>query len=463
MHRKSISGDDLMVLLPNGESIEFVDFHWDEMRKDLIESLRIPSIREKKTNSGPFGSPIDKALRHALDCAERLGFRTCYGDGYYGYAEIGEGRELIGILCHIDVVPAGDDNQWEYPPFEGIEKDNCIWGRGALDDKGPLFAVMYAMKGLTEKYQHLGKRIRLIIGTDEENSWECVEKYKANEEMPNWGFSPDAEFPVVYSEKGMLQLEVTSHQGNKNFRLLGGTVPNSVPEKCKYYGPDLTELEINVISQKMSYLIEDSAIAVFGKAAHSSVNWQGKNAITMMCTALNPLIYDPIVNFVAEKIGNDPYGRNLFRNIKDLDFGLITINPGVIIIDENNGSLKIDIRYPININSDEIIHIISSAAVPYGLDVTVKKNMDPLYVSKSDEIVAKLYDAYTEITGDKSMPIIAGGSTYAKAFKRFVSFGPLFPGEQDLAHSKDERVSKDALKQSIRIYYRALEKLVMNN
>ena len=77
------------------------------LKAALSELVRIPSVCDEGEGGYPFGAAVDQALRKALQIAGDLGFRTHYGDGgYYGYAEIGEGEEMVGVLGHLDVVPA---------------------------------------------------------------------------------------------------------------------------------------------------------------------------------------------------------------------------------------------------------------------------------------------------------------------------------------------------------------------
>jgi succinyl-diaminopimelate desuccinylase len=436
---------------------------WNELIEDLIESIRIPSVKADAQEGAPFGIEIDHALRHALECAERMGFRVCYGDGYYGYAEIGEGKEMIGILCHVDVVPAGDQSVWKYPPFDGVHAEGYLWGRGTLDDKGPLFATLYAMKKIAKEHPYLGKRIRLIIGTDEETEWGCIERYLAQEERPTYGFSPDAEFPVVHGEKGLLQVAVKCRGQYSNFQVSGGDAVNAVPERCTYEGASANLIEEILRQKAYPYQREEAKIIVLGKAAHASVNWLGENAISRMCSAVAHADKNPLASFVMEMIDDDPYGKKIFGNFEDPESGSVTINPGLISTREDGIQLMIDIRYPVTKSEGETLERLRGAVKPYGLDLEILNAKAPLYVPMEESIVIKLTEAYEEVCGEKSAPITMGGGTYAKAFDRFVAFGPLFPGEEDTAHCSDERISLKSLDRCAEIYHKALKKLVLSS
>ena len=178
-----------------------------EFIENLQGLIKIPSVHsESSVPNEPFGSNTVKALEYVLDLGKKLGFKTKNIDGYCGYIEFGEGTELIGIVGHLDVVPEGEN--WTYPPFDARIEDNKIYGRGAIDDKGPVMASLYAMKSVmdycSENNISINKRVRLILGLNEERDWKCINYYKEHEEIPSIGFSPDADFPCIYAEKGLL-------------------------------------------------------------------------------------------------------------------------------------------------------------------------------------------------------------------------------------------------------------------
>jgi acetylornithine deacetylase/succinyl-diaminopimelate desuccinylase-like protein len=149
------------------------------LKAALTELVRIPSVCAEGEGGYPFGSAVDQALRKALEIASELGFRTRYGDGsYYGYAEVGEGQEMLGILGHLDLAPPGKLEDWEHDPFDPVENNGKIYGRGTQDDKGPLLAGLFAVKALMDAGVNFNKRVRFIFGTDEETLWRCINRYK---------------------------------------------------------------------------------------------------------------------------------------------------------------------------------------------------------------------------------------------------------------------------------------------
>ncbi|MGL4866299.1 Sapep family Mn(2+)-dependent dipeptidase, partial [Cetobacterium sp.] len=253
--------------------------------KDLDRIVSIPSFLKENDDRFPFGEDIQKALETMLDICKELGLKTFIDpEGYYGYAEIGEGEKLVGVLGHLDVVPPGDLNKWQNPPFEPIIKDGKYYGRGSQDDKGPTLAAIYALKTLLDCGFNLNYRVRFIFGTDEENLWRDMPRYVEKEEMPTVGFTPDSKFPLIYAEKGLLQCKLTAkNQSGMIFK--GGDAFNSVPSSIlveKTAG--LAEALDNL---KYEYTEKDNKIEIIGKSVHAQVAETGVNAINRYLHALS--------------------------------------------------------------------------------------------------------------------------------------------------------------------------------
>ena len=200
----------------------------DELIKSLIDMLNIPSFNIDATTEYPFGENIDKALNKILDTSCSLGLNATYKDGYYGFADYGEGEDLLAILGHIDVVPFGNLDEWTLSPYTPGFIENKLIGRGVMDNKGPLIICLYALKSLLDEGFTPSKRIRFIFGTDEERSWKGMKKYAEAEEIPTLGFTPDSAFPLVNAEKGLYQFRLFCNRKNE-FNMSGGSAANSVP------------------------------------------------------------------------------------------------------------------------------------------------------------------------------------------------------------------------------------------
>lgn len=430
-----------------------------EMIQEIQKVIRIKSTKGISKKNMPFGEGVDNCLRHTLDLAERLGFKVKYGDGYYGYAEMGEGDEMIGILGHLDVVPEGDVSRWQYPPYGGEVHDEKIYGRGAVDDKGPTIAALYAMKIIKEMGIPLKKRVRIIFGVNEEGLWKGIYRYKKQEEIPTCGFTPDGDYPLIAAEKGLLQFQLVCKE-KSDFYLWGGNAYNMVPDQCQcilYNVPGMGKIikELNLPINK-----EKWKLTAKGKAAHVSKADEGENAISRMCLILHKAgVKTETVRFIAEMLGEDCYGENILGVCEDDPSGKLIFNVGLINANKNGQMIAVDVRFPVTKNKDDIVSLISSAAQKYGLTYREIDYVPPLYVPYKHPLIKTLKSIYEEETGLDSTPIISGGATYARVFENFVAFGPRFPGREQMAHQTDEYIRTDDLMKSLKIYARAIKEL----
>ncbi|NLM37733.1 MAG: dipeptidase PepV [Firmicutes bacterium] len=447
-----------------------------EMITTLQELLAIPSVKAEPAGAGaPFGREIARALEYVLAWGERQGFTVKNLSGYAGHLEFGNGDELVGVLVHLDVVPAGEG--WRYAPWSGTVADGKIYGRGAIDDKGPAVAVMYALKVLKESGVKLGKKIRIIFGCDEESGWGCMEHYFKHERKPDYGFTPDAYFPLINSEKGQIALkfETAAADGGDGVVLktfTGGTRRNVVPEEAEAVlaFPDQAGLargKALILAQGIDgitvlALPEKNRLKVRaqGVSAHGSTPELGENAIVKLAQALAPLEGEgsawAAVRFIRDRIGRETDGRGLGIDCQDEMSGALTINLGVVRTEGGKIRMEVDIRSPQSADystlKEKIAHLLSL----YGLTITEYSTMPPHYLPVDHPLVQVLLQVYREETGDWSKPVATGGRTYAVALGNGVAFGPGFPGQPELAHQKDEYITVADLMSCTRIYAKAL-------
>lgn len=398
----------------------------------------------------PFGRGIAEALEYTLSRCESMGMRTKNCDGYAGYAEVGGGDEMIGILCHLDVVPEGSG--WDYPPYGGEIHDGKLYGRGAVDDKGPAAAVIHAIKSLMDEGFDFPKRVRIIFGTDEECDWEDMDYYTAREECPAMGFTPDADFPLVYAEMGILQLDfVMEFQQENKLNITGGEASNAVPDTCRAW-----------MEGQTSPLADEQ-----GTAAHASVPWEGKNAISKTMNRLYGQMdqlaisqeMKRFIQFYEEKIGQDLHGQRLGCDFEDEDSGRLTFNAGKICADAQKASLSVDIRCPVTIGKQPVLDKLKAAAEEYGLSIEHIDYLKPVFSSCDSPLAATLLAVYREKTGDNSEPLTMGGGTYARAMDNIIAFGPLFPGREATEHKKNEYILVEDLLKLRDIYAEAIRRL----
>lgn len=456
----------------------------EQYRKPIIfhtqQLIKIKSVESDPMPGMPFGEGVHQALMYMLDLAEGLGFETVNVDGYAGHADFGQGEEILGILVHLDVVPEGTD--WDYDPFGAEIHDGLIYGRGVIDDKGPAVATLFAMKALMDKGFKPGKKIRLIFGTDEESGWKDLDIYFSRYPKPAIGFSPDAEFPLIHGEKGIQIIELKTAWNQKGANVVikslrGGNAPNMVPDHCEVV-IQTDEKQKIIIGERllqfvkttgypleMEELKKDLVIHSKGVSAHGSMPEKGKNAVSQLllfldqCPGLSPDVAQTLA-FYRLHIGMEVNGQSIGCGFEDDISGKLIFNVGVAKGDEKHVSLTVNTRYPITMKGEEVISSIEEALSNSSLKLKLVEDVPPLYIDKEDELVQQLMQVYREETHDTvSEPITIGGGTYARALDRGVAFGPLFPGQEELAHQKNESMAVEDLMRITQIYARALQVL----
>lgn len=407
----------------------------------LKQLVAIPSVTGAPAEPGmPYGKNVHDTLEKALELCGELGFRTKKVGEFLGYAEIGQGEELMGILAHLDVVPPG--NGWDHDPFGGEIADGKIYGRGVVDDKGPAVAAMYAMKEVLDTGKPLNKRVRLIFGCqEEEGDWDDMEYYKAHEEIPSFGFTPDADFPATYGEKGILVAVVSMDAMASGFwEITGGKAANMVADHAKAVLSDGTILEEH------------------GKSAHGSMPEEGENAITKLMEQAAEKNC-PFAKFYMDKIGWSLDGSKFGVDLCDEASGGLTFSVGKIDMEDGKVVMKVDIRCPVTYGPEDILQPMRTAAAKQGLTVDMEMWKKPVYMDKHGPVIEKLMEAYREVTGDDTPATVMGGGTYARAMDNVVAFGPVFPGRECTEHKPNECIHLEDLEKAKNIYKLAIEKL----
>lgn len=396
-----------------------------------IESTGSSPVNEPGMGTLPYGSAPFSALKFFLDDASASGMRTGIIENRVGWCEFGPlDADLIGIVCHLDVVPAGDG--WTTSPFELNLKEGILYGRGIVDDKGPACASYFAMKRLMASGFMPSKRIRLILGTDEERTCSCVETYAELGEIPSFAITPDAEFPVIYAEKGILHVKIVNSSSSV-LKAIGGSAANMVPASC-------------------SCTIDGVEYSANGKMAHASKPELGVNAIFELIKQLDTASVDysnsPLLSFISKEIVYSSPAEYTGCSITD-ESGNITANPSVLNCSESGESLVIDIRCPVTYKMSDIVAKLSATAKSYGLTVEVLNQMDPLYKSKDLPQIALLteiwksnmpsYSGYKpEYLSEYTEPIAIGGGTYARHMPNTIAFGIQAPWQEDQCHQANE-------------------------
>ena len=451
--------------------------HKEDLLKDLFDLLSVRSILGTDiTEETPFGSGPREALDLFLSFGKRDGYKTKLVENKAGHIEVGQGEELFGILGHVDVVPVVEAD-WTSHPFKPEIRDGKIFARGSLDDKGPTMAAYYAVKLLDKLGVKWNKRVRVIVGSDEETGFRCVEAYFKHEEQPASGFTPDAMFPLVYAEKARAtfdhKLKFVSEDGEYNYKLVkfnGGQVLNMVIASAKAElegeAADIKEKFENFLAQEKlegEVEVENTIkLTLKGKAAHGSTPQYGINGATKLAEFLSTLGLDNngknFVDYIVEKLANDPFGEKLGINYADDEMGEATYNYGILEYDLERkiGVVSTDCRHP---KKFDLVDRLNEINVD-NIDIEVTSTKEAHYVPKDDEVVTTLMDVYRKHTGDtKNDAFVLGGGTYARCLKKGVAFGLLFPGKEDTMHQANEYLEVEDLLLATAIYAEGIYKL----
>lgn len=453
----------------------------DELISELQQLIQIESVLDEDNASeqAPFGEGPLKALQLMLAKGNEAGMKTKNIDNMVGYIEMGQGDESLGILCHVDVVPAGDLSTWEVPPFEGRVVNGKLIARGSIDDKGPTMAAWMAMKLVQAEGIELNKRVRMIIGTDEESGFRCVKRYFEKEEMPTIGFAPDADFPLINAEKGIADLVFVQKNGcteeDQLISFAAGHRTNMVPDKAVAELKNITAslqqrfeafLQAEHITGTVEQKEERIVLTVNGKSAHAMEPHKGTNAAVKLAeflsTELTASQGKDFAQFMTQLFDGDHNGKAFGFDFEDEMSGPTTLNPGVVKFDENGGIIRVSMRYSVTYPFEEKMTAVQTKLAASAFTLDVAGNSMPHYVPEDDELVASLLEVYRKHTGDMRKPLSTGGGTYARELKKGVAFGMLYPGEPELAHQANEYVDLENLIKATAIYAEAIVKLTTN-
>jgi succinyl-diaminopimelate desuccinylase len=435
---------------------EILEQRQNEMLAALQSLVAIPSVEGPAEPGKPFGAECARALERALDLARSLGLRTGAMDGYVGWCECGAGDELLCVLTHLDVVPAGDG--WVHEPFGGELDGGRIYGRGTVDDKGPAVAALYAMAALADSGTPLRRRVRLLFGLNEETGCACVKHYvDCGGELPRYAFTPDGEFPIINGEKGIYQGTFTrkiapSARGIVSLR--SGSAANVVPA-----GADCV-LNFAPTSPLPGCAVEGARVAARGRGAHASTPAEGVNAISVLAEALANLELDgdsgALVRFLRRI---DTRGERLGIACADALSGPLTLNAGLLSVENGEASLTLDLRCPVTKPIEPVLDILRGVLAAAGFTERSYKLSPGIYTPPESPLVQALQRVYKRETGQEGALLSIGGGTYAKTMPNCVAFGPIFPGQPMLDHQPEEFISVEDLMQNARLYAAAMEEL----
>ncbi|MBQ7948269.1 MAG: Sapep family Mn(2+)-dependent dipeptidase [Clostridia bacterium] len=433
--------------------------YFDEIVKNTVEILKFDSSLKPAEEGCPFGKETADCLNYFLNLAAEMGFEIHNYDNYVGEVVYGEG-EPFAILAHLDVVPAGSG--WKYPPFGGVINDDLsaggvagtkIWGRGAMDDKTSAVVCLYALKALKDQGILPNRTIKLIVGCNEESGWECIAHYNKVAQMPEEGFTPDANFPVIYAEKGILHF--TAHfpiDDAPMSALNAGERVNMVCDNAsavltRKAGGKLVYYENPIEGTRLSYDNTTNILRAYGKSAHGSTPEYGANALQAMLCFLST--FHDGCKKAYDLLFNDATGLKALED----ETGKLSMSPDLAVFE--NGVLKIttDVRFPATYPLDAITEKLDAFGVEYVID----NYQPPIYNDPNGRLISTLVRVYNQISGKNESPIAIGGGTYARALKCGCAFGPEICFEETTIHQANEYITFDRIKLISDIYYHAIK------
>lgn len=446
-----------------------LDAALNALEGDMIETLqrwiRVPSVRaDRSADNAPFGAEVRRALDTAMADIRRLGMTPRDIDGYCCDAEIGTGEETVAVLAHLDVVPEGDG--WDHDPYGGEIVDGRLIGRGTSDDKGPGVAALFAMKAILDAGIPLKRKCRLILGCDEECGMQDLEYYEKKIGLPEMGFSPDASFPLINTEKGIMQMQLNAPLADERLVSIAcGTRANVVPGTAvtvlrgdwREQAADAFDVEDEDCAIEAELAGENTKITVTGVPAHASTPEKGKNAAKMLLAVLHKLdIGGAPVALLDETCAEGSAGEALGIAGSDAVSGPLTINLGLLSAEEGALSVTFDCRYPVFFDDKTISSTVEKRLAPAGFVMAPCHASHPHHVPESSELVSKLMAVYNGITGENAKPFAIGGGTYARHLQEGVAYGMLFPGDLELEHQANESIDLKNFARAARIYAYAI-------
>lgn len=477
----------------------YLEENWETMVEDIETLVRIPSFEEsdKATEGAPFGPGPKEALEAALEMASDMGFKTHDAEGYIGFADFpGKSDTQLGIIGHMDVVPAGPG--WNFEPYAVTRKEGYLVGRGTLDDKGPSVVALHAMK-FWKDLQDAGEApqfpytVRFLFGANEESGMADVAYYHKHYDDPAFLFTPDAEFPVCYGEKGIYHSLMTSADVPVEQRTMisfeGGTAVNAVPGHAQAVVragacdlPAAQGIEVELLDERDAATALEAAgaqadavgyrlarITATGRSAHASLPQGGVSAIGLLIGYLleNGLVSEgerACFEAVA-RIAAATDGSTVGLACSDADFGELTIVAGHAAMQGGRFTQTIDVRYPTTITGDEVHAKLEALAQAAGGTCEKTRDDAPFLLDPQGPAIQALLASYNQATGEDARPFTMGGGTYAREFSCAASFGPEKPWEQTPEwvggmHGPDEGVGEQLLKEAFRIYALTIGKLM---
>ncbi|MFK4825019.1 Sapep family Mn(2+)-dependent dipeptidase [Paenochrobactrum sp. BZR 588] len=489
------------VLSPNEQAFlgridEWFAAHKQEFIADLIDWVSYPSVSDadKAAPDAPFGPEVARLFDRVIERAHALGFKTERHDGY-AISILGDDGSIdedIGLVSHLDVVPAGEN--WTFEPYQPFERDGFIIGRGSSDNKGPALLDLYLLRAFRELGVGFKRRLRIVYGGAEETSMADIAYFAEHGPVPRLSIITDGGFPVNYAQKGGLNLVVRLPvQGSVLAGLKAGVAANAVPASATLA---LKDRDIKTWEEKIASLSadlrekisvgQDGADLILharGQSGHAAFPENTLNPIPLLLRAL--IEADTLQGAdleLAKLIAGllaDPWGKGAGVADEDEQTGKLTLNGGLISGDENGITLHLDIRYPISTNVGQLLTVLEENIRPFEGHIDIERDAKPVHFDKNSSLVQLLQNSFDTVAEAKTQPFSMGGGTHARVLPNSITFGPGFgrdpsllfqgeavnarpdfiPAENGSAHGPDEFVAIENLRKALLVYAVTLPRL----
>lgn len=405
--------------------------------------VQIPSVNGHATFEAPFGIGPKRALAYLLRLSAKLGFRTGSAGDCVGWAEAGpiDEPEFFGVLGHLDVVDV--ENDWHYPPFKLTRVDDMLYGRGTLDNKGPLLATLLALFLIKEQGAPLKHRVRILFGTDEESGSRDIPRYLAEQPAPATGITPDCKFPIVYGERGLIDLTLTT-------KITDG----SLTQLKSLTGP----FDRSYLPDQATVELADGTVTKFtGKKAPSNAPDLADNVLPQVVAQLSQLTGDTgkFFQWLADKIGQQVDGQRLGLDFEDVASGKLQLSFYQVSLEAGQLTASISMRYPISMTEPQLLTQLQSQLAS-GMTITINRRLPSKLSDPDQPFIHRFSKIYAADTGLDGTPVTTTGATYARAMPNIVAFGPSFPGQKGIAHKGDEWLKLSDWQLMMNIYYDCL-------
>lgn len=450
----------------------YLQEHREELVEDIMTLVRIDSAKAEAKEGKPFGEGPARALEEGTAIIEKYDFRVNNCDNYAIDASLNEEKPGLDILAHLDVVPGGDG--WTLTtPFEPIVQDGRIIGRGTSDDKGPAMAALLAMRAVRDLGIELEKNVKLILGSDEECGSSDIRYYFQKNSHAPMTISPDADFPLVFFEKGSLHTSFFAKLSKDSSlpRIISaksGIKINVVPAKAdaEIEGMSISQFEpyakslesetgVKVTLSGDEYCLK---VHIDGASAHAASPMDGNNALTALIKLLASLpLAESRTKELVGKLAKlfphgDFYGAGLGVNLEDEVTGKTTLTLDLFNLDENEIRGTFDCRACNAATEENTKAVVEAKYTEAGFEHDASPLNPPHYVPRDSRLVKTILDVYAQVTGEEREPLAIGGGTYVHHIDNGVACGCSDPAVDNHMHGPDEFVIIDQLIMSAEVF-----------